>query len=78
MVWCLLMGSRGSPWVRWSWLDMGCCGWGDRGSPWVVLACYGLIGFDGLAGMDSMVVICGSVVGLGMNLMGSRGSPWVR
>ena len=78
MVRCLLMGSRGSPWVRWSWLDVARRGWGGHGSPWVVLACCGSVGFDGLAGMDSMVVICGSVVGLGMNLMGSRGSPWVR
>ena len=42
------------------------------------MARCGSIGFDGLAGLDSMVVVCGSVVGLGMNLMGSRGSPWVR
>ena len=78
MVRCLLMGSRGSPWVRWSWLGVGCRGWGGRGSPWVVLACVGSVGFDGLAGLDSMVVVCGSVMGLGMNLMGSCGSPWVR
>ena len=64
------MGSRGSSWVRWSWLDVGRRGWGGCGSPWVVLAHYGSIGFDGLAGLDSMVVICGSVVGLGMNLSG--------
>ena len=52
-----------------------------RGSPWVGwswLAMGGSVGFDGLAGLDSMVVVCGSVVGLGMNLMGSRGSSWVR
>ena len=49
------MGSRGSPWVWWSWLDMGRCGWGDRGSPWVVLARYGSIGFDGLAGLDGLL-----------------------
>ena len=72
------MGSRGSSWVRWSWLDVGRRGWGGCGSPWVVLAHYGSIGFDGLAGLDSMVVVCGSVVGLCMNLMGSRGLPWVR
>ena len=78
MVWCLLMGSCGSPWVRWLWLDVGRRGWGGHGSPWIVLARYGSIGFDGLAGLDSMVVVCGSVVDLGMNLMGSRGSPWVR
>ena len=50
MVRCLLMGSRGSPWVRWSWLDVGRRGWGGRGSPWVVLARVGSVGFDGLAG----------------------------
>ena len=55
MVQCLLMGSRGLPWVRWSWLVVGCCGWGGRGSPWVVLARCGLVGFDGLGGLDSMV-----------------------
>ena len=27
-------------------------------------------GFDGLAGLDSMVVVCGSVVSLGVNLSG--------
>ena len=64
------MGSRGSSWVRWSWLDVGRRGWGGRGSPWVVLAHYKSIGFDGLAGLDSMVVVCGSVVSLGMNLSG--------
>ena len=52
----------GLPWVRWSWLVMGCRGWGGRGSPWVVLACYGSVGFDGLAGLDSMVVGLASVV----------------
>ena len=44
-----------------------------RGSPWVGwswLAMGGSVGFDGLAGLDSMVVVCGSVVGLGMNLNG--------
>ena len=45
---CLLMGSHGSPWVRWSWLVVGCHGWGGRGSPWVVLARYGSVGFDGV------------------------------
>ena len=65
MVWCLLMGSRGSPWVRWSWLDVGCRGWGGRGSPWVVLACCGSVGFDGLVGLDSMVAgLASMVVGL--------------
>ena len=54
---------------------MGHRGWGGHGSPWVVLARCGSIGFDGL---DSMVVVCGLVVGLGTNLMGSHGSPWVR
>ena len=49
---------------------MGRHGWGGCGSPWVVLARYGLIGFDRLAGLDSMVVVCGSVVDLGMNLSG--------
>ena len=56
------MGSRGSPWVRWSWLDVGRRGWGGRGSPWVVLAYYGSVGFDGLVGLDSMVVRLASVV----------------
>ena len=65
-----LMGSRGSPWVRWLWLNVGRRGWGGRGSPWVVLAHCESIGFDGLAGLDSMVVVCGSVVSLGMNLSG--------
>ena len=62
MVRCLLIGSRGSPWVRWLWLDVGRLGWGGRGSPWVVLACYGSIGFDGLAGLDSIVTGLASVV----------------
>ena len=70
------MGSRGSPWVRWSWLVAGHRGWGDRGSPWVVLARCGLVGFDGLAGLDSMVVgldwfswwVCGLVELKGMDL----------
>ena len=62
MVRCLLMGSRGSPWVRWSWLVIGCCGWGGRGSPWVVLAPCGSVGFDRLAGLDSMVAGLASVV----------------
>ena len=44
------MGSRGSPWLRWSWLDVGRRGWGGRGLPWVVFARCGLVGFDGLAG----------------------------
>ena len=48
MVRCLLMGSRGSPLVRWLWLDVGRRGWGGRGSPWVVLAHCGSIGFDGI------------------------------
>ena len=48
---------------------MGLLGW---------MARCGSIGFDGLAGLDSVVVVCGSVVSLGMNLMGSRGLPWVR
>ena len=56
------MGSRGLPWVRWSWLVVGCCGWGGRGSPWVVLARCGSVGFDGLARLDSMVVGLASVV----------------
>ena len=50
MVRCLLMGSRGTLWVRWLWLDVGRRGWGGRGSPWVVLAHCGSIGFDGLDG----------------------------
>ena len=62
MVWCLLMGSRGSPWVRWSWLDVGHHRWGGRGLPWVALAHCGSIGFDGLAGLDSMVAGLASVV----------------
>ena len=37
-------------------------GWGGHGSPWVVLARYGSVGFDGLAGLDSMVVRLASVV----------------
>ena len=41
---------------------MGRCGWGGRGSPWVVLACCGLVGFDGLAGLDSMMARLTSVV----------------
>ena len=49
------MGSRGSPWVRWSWLVVGRRGWGGRGSPWVVLVHCGSVGFDGLAGLYSMV-----------------------
>ena len=41
---------------------MGRYGWGDRGSPWVALACRGSVGFDGLAGLDSMVAGLASVV----------------
>ena len=67
------MARHGSLWVGWLWLAMG-----GLGLLWVVLARCGSIGFDGLAGLDSMVVVCGSVVSLGMNLMGSHGSPWVR
>ena len=52
----------GSPWVRWSWLVVGCRGWGGRGSPWVVLVRCGSVGFDGLAGLDSMVAGLASVV----------------
>ena len=33
-----------------------------RGSPWVVLARCRSVGFDGLAGLDSMVVGLASVV----------------
>ena len=36
----------------------------------LIVACRRSVGFDGLAGLDSMVVVCGSVVGLGMNLSG--------
>ena len=46
---------------------MGRHGWGGHGSPWVALAHCGSIGFDGL---DLMVVVCGLVMGLGMNLSG--------
>ena len=47
-------------WLRWLWLVVGEVvvahrGWGGCGSPWVVLAHYGSIGFDGLAGLDLMV-----------------------
>ena len=56
------MSSRGSLWVRWLWLIMGRRGWGGRGSPWVVLARCGSVGFDGLAGLDSMVAGLASVV----------------
>ena len=45
------MGSRDS-----SWLVVGRHGWGGRGSPWVVLARCGSVGFDGLAGLASVVV----------------------
>ena len=41
---------------------MACRGWGGRGSPWVVLARRGSVGFDGLAGLDSMVARLASVV----------------
>ena len=41
---------------------MGRHGWGGRGSPWVVLAHCGSVGFDGLAGLDSMVARLASVV----------------
>ena len=37
-------------------------GWGGHGSPWVVLARCGSVGFDGLAGLDSMVAGLASVV----------------
>ena len=46
---------------------MGLLGW---------MARCGSIGFDGLAGLDSMVVVCGSVVGLGMNLSGLGMEVW--
>ena len=60
-----LMGSRGSPWVKWSWLFVGRRGWGGFGSPWVVLARCGSVGFDGLVGLDSMVAgLASMVVGL--------------
>ena len=62
MVQCLVMGSHGSPWVRWLWLVVGHCGWGGRGSPWVVLAHCGSIGFNGLTGLDLMVAGLASVV----------------
>ena len=60
------MACRGSPWV----------GWGGRGSPWVILARCGSVGFDGLAGLDSMVArlgwfswwVCGLVELKGMDL----------
>ena len=45
------MGSRDS-----SWLVVGHHRWGGRGSPWVVLARCGSVGFDGLAGLASVVV----------------------
>ena len=35
---------------------------GSRGSPWVDLARCGSVGFDGLAGLDSMVARLASVV----------------
>ena len=41
---------------------MGRRGWGGHGSPWVVLARCGSVGFDGLAGLDSMVAGLASVV----------------
>ena len=41
---------------------MGRYGWGGHGSPWVVLARRGSVGFDGLAGLDSMVAGLASVV----------------
>ena len=62
MVRCLLMGSRGLPWVRWRWLVVARHGWGGHGSPWVVLARYGSVGFDGLARLDSMVTGLDSMV----------------
>ena len=44
---------------------MGRREWGGRGSPWVVLAHCGSVGFDGLAGLDSMVAgLASMVVGL--------------
>ena len=55
-----LMGSRGS-----SWVVVGRRGWAGHGSPWVVLARCGSVGFDGLAGLDSMVArLASMVVGL--------------
>ena len=51
------MARRRSPWVGWSWLAMG-----GLSSPWVVLARCGSIGFDGLAGLDSIVAGLASVV----------------
>ena len=52
---------------------MGRHGWGGHGSPWVALAHCGSIGFDGL---DLMVVVCGLVMGLGMNLSGLGMEVW--
>ena len=46
MVRCLLMGGRGLPWVRWTWLTVG----------GVVVACCGSVGFDRLARLASVVV----------------------
>ena len=36
----------------------------------LIMARRGSVGFDGLAGLDLMVVVCGSVVSLGVNLSG--------
>ena len=49
----VVVARRGSPWVGWPWLTMGS------------LACCGSFGFDGLAGLDSMVArLASMVVGL--------------
>ena len=45
-----------------SWLAVGEVAVARRGSPWVVLARYESVGFDGLAGLDSMVARLASVV----------------
>ena len=56
------MGFR-SPWSGvCSWVVVGRRGCGGRGSTWVVLARCGSVGFDGLAGLDSMVAGLASVV----------------
>ena len=41
---------------------MGRYGWSGHGSPGVVFARCGSVGFDGLAGLDSMVAWLASVV----------------
>ena len=74
-----LMGSRGLPWVRWSWLVVGgvvvgCHGWIRWWLGWL----RWLLGLwlGRTEGLWILVVVCRSVMGLGMNLSGLGMEVW--